>query len=219
MAGMPAAATLWAIATLLQPLRTTSSRKEMAEREVSSPSTVSGSMVMSAPSGAVKPKDSWLVAREKLSQLCRVAAALHDGPLLVGREALLHSVGLGVGAWEWGALRVADKDERVDLAVYALALYVWGVGRHCKAGAVRVCACTISSRSVANWGLPRAALAFDRQTDNVVDHTQGRASLLRVSLCLNRFCDEECLKRIFVEYESYARNNLAKGTCLYAVQG
>mmetsp|Transcript_19668 Transcript_19668/g.49592 ORF Transcript_19668/g.49592 Transcript_19668/m.49592 type:complete len:217 (+) Transcript_19668:1729-2379(+) len=62
MAGMPATATLSAIATLRQPLRTTSSRKEIAEREVSSLSTVSGRMVMSAPSGPVKPKVSSLLS-------------------------------------------------------------------------------------------------------------------------------------------------------------
>ena len=62
-------------------------------------------------------QDAWLVVPEKLSQFGRVATVLHDGPPPVGCEALLHSVGLGVGAWEWGALRVADKDECVDLVV------------------------------------------------------------------------------------------------------
>jgi hypothetical protein len=62
-------------------------------------------------------QDAWLVALEKLSQFGRVAVVLHDGPRPVGCEALLHGVGLGVGAWEWGALRVADKDECVDLVV------------------------------------------------------------------------------------------------------
>ena len=62
MAGMPAAATFLAIVMLQQPLRTTSSRKEAAESEVSTSSTVSGSMVMSAPSEAVKPKVSSLLS-------------------------------------------------------------------------------------------------------------------------------------------------------------
>ena len=62
-------------------------------------------------------QDAWPVALEELAQCCRVAAALHDGPPPMGCEALLDGLGLGVRAWEWGALRVAHKDERVDLLV------------------------------------------------------------------------------------------------------
>ena len=57
------------------------------------------------------------MALEELSQRGRVAAALHDDPTPVGFKALLHGVGLGIGAWESGALWVAHKDERVDLLV------------------------------------------------------------------------------------------------------
>ena len=95
------------------------------------------------------------------SRSSRSLVVLHDGPLLVGCEALLHGVGLGVGAWESGALWVADKDERVDLNVYALALCVWDVGRHCEAGAVRVSVHDKFTGSDAlNWCFPRAPLAF-----------------------------------------------------------
>ena len=62
-------------------------------------------------------QDAWPVALEQLTQRACIAAALDNSPPPVVCKALLHGGGLVVGAWEWGTVGLADKDERVDLGV------------------------------------------------------------------------------------------------------